>query len=54
MMQNGRIRGVAGLWAFTSGLRWVQWPQKFRPMMRPRYDGVAELEEFLWVYMQAI
>ena len=41
---------IAGCRAFTTELRSVAWPDKFKPGLPPRYDGTADPTEFLQVY----
>ena len=41
---------TAGCRAFTSVLRSVAWPTKFKPDLPPRYDGTADPTEFLQLY----
>ena len=41
---------TAGCRAFTTELRSVAWPGKFKPDLRPRYDGMADPAEFLQLY----
>ena len=36
--------------AFTTELRSVAWPGKFKPDLPPRYDGTADPAEFLQLY----
>ena len=40
----------AGWRAFTTELRSIVWPGKFKPDLPPRYDGRADLAEFLQLY----
>ena len=35
-------------------LRQVQWPNKFKPEMPPRYNGIADLLAFLLAYEEAV
>ena len=41
---------IAGCLAFTTELRSVAWPCKFKPDLPPRYDGMADPAEFLQLY----
>ena len=41
---------TAGCPAFTTELRSVAWPGKFKPDLPPRYNGTADLVEFLQLY----
>ena len=41
---------TAGYRAFTTELRSVAWPCKFKPDLPPRYDGTADPAEFLQLY----
>ena len=41
---------TAGCRAFTTELRSIVWPGKFKPNLPPRYDGTADLAEFLQLY----
>ena len=41
---------TAGCLAFTTGLRSVVWPCKFKPDLPSRYDGTADPAEFLQLY----
>ena len=41
---------TAGYRAFTTELRSVAWPGKFKPDLPPRYDGTADPVEFLQLY----
>ena len=41
---------TAGCRAFTTKLRSVAWPGKFKPDLPPRYDGMADPTEFLQLY----
>ena len=41
---------TAGYRAFTTELRSVAWPGKFKPDLPPRYDGTADPMEFLQLY----
>ena len=41
---------MAGCRTFTSELRSVAWPGKFKPDLPPRYDGTADPAEFLQLY----
>ena len=41
---------IAGCRAFTTELRSVAWPCKFKPDLPPRYDGTADPAEFLQLY----
>ena len=41
---------TAGCCAFTTELRSVAWPGKFKPDLPPRYDGMADPGEFLQLY----
>ena len=41
---------TAGCRAFTTELRTVAWPVKFKPDLPPRYDGTADPAEFLQLY----
>ena len=41
---------TAGCRAFTTELRSVTWPDKFKPDLPPRYDGTADPAEFLQLY----
>ena len=41
---------TAGCRAFTTELRSVAWPGKFKPDLPPRYDGTANPAEFLQLY----
>src|SRR4051812_7050690 len=41
---------TAGCHAFTTELRSVAWPGKFKPDLPPRYDGTADPAEFLQLY----
>ena len=38
---------TAGYRAFTTELRSVAWPGKFKPDLPPRYDGTADPTNFL-------
>ena len=44
----------AGCRAFTTNLRRVNWPTKFRQDLPEKYNGTIDLEEFLQVYTTAI
>src|SRR4051812_9574010 len=41
---------MAGCRSFTTELRSVTWPGKFKPDLPPRYDGTADPPEFLQLY----
>src|SRR3954469_6134232 len=41
---------TAGCRAFTTELRSVTWPDKFKPGLPPRYDGTADPTKFLQLY----
>ena len=41
---------IAGCRAFTTELRSVAWPYKFKPDLPHRYDGTADPAEFLQLY----
>ena len=41
---------TAGCRAFTTELRSVAWPGKFKPDLPPRYDGMTDPAEFLQLY----
>ena len=41
---------MTGCRAFTTELRSVAWPGKFKPYLPPRYDGTADPAEFLQLY----
>ena len=41
---------TAGCRAFTTELRSIAWPGKFKPDLPPRYDGTADPAEFLQLY----
>ena len=41
---------TAGCRAYTTELRSVAWPGKFKPDLPPRYDGMADSVEFLQLY----
>ena len=41
---------TAGCHALTPELCGVAWPGKFKPDLPPRYDGTADLAEFLQLY----
>ena len=41
---------TAGCRAFTTELRSVAWPGKFKPALPPRYDGTFDPTEFLQLY----
>ena len=41
---------TTGCRTFTSELRSVAWPGKFKPDLPPRYDGTADPAEFLQLY----
>ena len=41
---------TTGWRAFTTELRSVAWPDKFKPDLPPRYDGTANPAEFLQLY----
>ena len=45
---------TAGCRAFTTELRSVAWPGKFKPDVPPRYDGTADPAEFLRLYKLGI
>ena len=45
---------TAGCRAFTSELRNIVWPGKFKPDMPPRYDGTPDPAEFLQLYELSI
>ena len=45
---------TAGSQAFTSELRSVVWPGKFKPDLPPRYDGTPDPAEFLHLYELSI
>jgi hypothetical protein len=44
----------AGCRAFTTDLRRVDWPTKFRLDIPEKYDGTIDPEEFLHIYTTAI
>ena len=48
-MQKAPV-ATAGCRAFTAELRSVDWPDKFKPDLPPRYDGTADPVEFLQLY----
>ena len=48
--QQGVPVGTAGCLAFTSELRGVTWPGKFKLDLPPRYDGTMDPAEFLQLY----
>ena len=50
----GAGAGPWGLRALTPALRQVRWPNKFKPEMPPRYDGIAEPLAFLLAYEEAV
>lgn len=41
---------TAGCRAFTTKLRSIAWPGKFKPDLPSRYDGTADPAEFLQLY----
>ena len=41
---------TVGCRTFTTELRSVAWPGKFKPDLPPRYDGTADPAEFLQLY----
>ena len=41
---------TAGCRTFTTELRTVAWPGKFKPDLPPCYDGMADPAEFLQLY----
>ena len=41
---------IAGCRAFTTELRSVTWPGKFKPDLPPRYDSTTDPAEFLQLY----
>ena len=41
---------TAGCRAYTTELRSVAWPGKFKPDLPPRYEGMADPAEFLQLY----
>ena len=41
---------TAGCRAFTTELRSVMWPDKFKPDLPPRYDDTTDPAEFLQLY----
>ena len=41
---------TAGCRAYTTELRSVAWPDKFKPDLPPRYDGTTDPAEFLQLY----
>ena len=45
---------TAGCRAFTPELYSVAWPDKFKPDLPPRYDGIPDPEEFLQLYELSI
>ena len=45
---------TAGCHAFTTELRNVAWPGKFKPDLPPRYDGMVDPAEFLQLYKVGI
>ena len=45
---------VEGCRAFTTELRSIAWPGKFKPDLRPRYDGTPDPAEFLQLYELSI
>ena len=45
---------TAGCRAFTTELRSVAWPGKFKPNLPPRYDDTADPAEFLQLYELSI
>ena len=45
---------TTGCRAFTSELRSVAWPGKFKPGLPPRYDGTTDPAEFLQLYEPGI
>ena len=46
--------GTRGLRALAPALRQVQWPNKFKPDMPPRYDGAADPLAFLLAYEEVV
>ena len=48
--QQRALVATAGCRAFTTELRSVAWPGKFKPDLPPRYDGTADPAEFLQLY----
>ena len=45
---------TAGCRVFTSDLRNVVWPSKFKPDLPPRYNGTTDPTEFLQLYELSI
>ena len=45
---------TAGCRTFTTELRSVAWPGKFKTDLHPRYDGTADPVEFLQLYKLGI
>ena len=45
---------AAGCRAFTTELRSIAWPGKFKPDLPPRYDSTADPAEFLQLYELSI
>ena len=45
---------TTGCRAFTTELRSVAWPGKFKPDLPPRYDGTPDPAEFLQLYKLSI
>ena len=45
---------TAGCRAFTTELRSVAWPSKFKPDLPPCYDDTADPAEFLQLYKLSI
>ena len=43
-----------GCRAFSSELRRVKWPSKFRPELPEKYDGSIDPVEFLQIYTTAV
>ena len=41
---------IVGCRAYTTELRSVAWPGKFKPDLPPRHDGTADPTEFLQLY----
>jgi hypothetical protein len=46
--------GRDGFYAFTPSLRYVNWPDKFKPGSIDRYDGSSNPEESIQVYYMVI
>jgi hypothetical protein len=46
--------GRGGFYALTPSLRYVNWPDKFKPGSIDRYDGSSNPEESIQVYYMVI